>query len=193
MRSALRSGGAPGGKPPQRQRRRDRQRRVAWLAAARGAGLGLPRRNRCFREPDGQSPELAQGDVISRPILHSVPLLWDVMTAILVRFEWHGDSPGSGTGPTSCTLHSSPPNDRSVQQGPLNRLRFIRPSPLRWSDHPNLEEFPGLRVSKHVIGQCPCAAQGVGNSTAGIEFRAARNFGADHDQPPAALFSDDVK
>src|SRR6201984_901173 len=28
---------------PQRQRRRDRQRRVARLAAARGAGLGLPR------------------------------------------------------------------------------------------------------------------------------------------------------
>src|ERR1700745_3210593 len=40
---------------PQRQRRRDRHRRVARLAVARGAGLGLPRRNRCFRKPDGQA------------------------------------------------------------------------------------------------------------------------------------------
>jgi 5-aminolevulinate synthase len=41
------------------------------------------------------------------------------MAATLVRFEWHGDGPGSGTGPPSYTLHPSPPNDRSVQQGPL--------------------------------------------------------------------------
>jgi hypothetical protein len=49
-----------------------------------------------------------------------VPLLRDVMTAILVRFEWHGDCPGSGAGPPSYTLNSSLPNDRSVQQGDAN-------------------------------------------------------------------------
>ena len=102
---------------PQRQRRRDCQPRVARLAAARGAWLGLPPRNRGFGEPHGQAPTLAQGDVIGGPIRHSVPLLRDVMTAILVRFEWHGDCPGSGAGPPSYTLHSSLPNDRSVQQG----------------------------------------------------------------------------
>jgi hypothetical protein len=48
-----------------------------------------------------------------------VPLLRDVMAAILVRFEWHGDGPGSGTGPPSYTLHPSPPNHRSLQQGLL--------------------------------------------------------------------------
>src|SRR6202049_3345828 len=69
---------------PQRQRRGDRQRRVAWLTTTRAAWLGLPRRNRCFREPDGQAPALAQRDVIGSPIRHSVPLLRDVMTAILV-------------------------------------------------------------------------------------------------------------
>src|SRR6266849_7909545 len=83
---------------PQRQRRRDRQRRVARLAAARGAWLGLPRRNRFFREPHGQAPALAQRDVIGSPIRHSVPLLRDVMTAVLVGFEWHGGCPGSETG-----------------------------------------------------------------------------------------------
>jgi hypothetical protein len=41
----------------------------------------------------------------------------------LVRFEWHGDGPGSGTGPSSYTLHPSPPNDRSVQQGPIAAQR----------------------------------------------------------------------
>src|SRR5580692_13037794 len=102
---------------PQRQRRRDSQGRVARLAAARGAGLSLPRRNRCFREPDSQASALAQGDVIGGPIRHPVPLLRDVMAAILVRFEWHGDGPGLGTGSPSYTLHPSPPNDRSVQQG----------------------------------------------------------------------------
>ena len=94
---------------PQRQRRRDRQFRVARLAAARAAGLGLPPRNRRFREPHGQAAALAQGAVIGGPIRHSVALLRDVMTAILVRFEWHGDCPGSGTGPPSYTVHLSPP------------------------------------------------------------------------------------
>src|SRR6267143_2031680 len=102
---------------PQRQRRGDRQRRVARLAATRAAWLGLPCRNRCFREPDGQAPALAQRDVIGSPIRHSVPLLRDMMTAILVRFEWHGSCPGSETGPRY-TVQSSPPIDRSVQQGP---------------------------------------------------------------------------
>src|SRR6267142_6370858 len=70
---------------PQRQRRRDRQGRVARL--------GLPRRNRRFREPHGQAAALAQGAVIGGPIRHLVPLLRDVLTAILVRFEWHDDCP----------------------------------------------------------------------------------------------------
>src|SRR5258705_6482496 len=78
---------------PQRQRRRDRQGRIARLAAARAAGLGLPRRNRRFREPHGQAAALAQGGVIGGPIRHLVPLLRDVLTAILVRFEWHDDCP----------------------------------------------------------------------------------------------------
>ena len=73
--------------------------RLLVMAAARAAWLGLPRRNRCFREPDGQAPALAQRDVIGSPIRHSVPLLRDVMTAILVRFEWHGGCLGSETGP----------------------------------------------------------------------------------------------
>src|SRR6476659_11240076 len=119
---------------PQRQRRGDRQRRVARLAAARGAWLGLPRRNRGFREPHGQAPALAQGDVIGGPIRHSVPLLRDVVTAILVRFEWHGNCPESGTGPPSYTLHSSPPNDQSVQQGAGGSQR-----PSRCRGAPELE------------------------------------------------------
>ena len=78
---------------PQRQRPGDRQCRVARLSTRRAAWLGLPRRNRRFREPHGQAPALAQRDVIGSPIRHSVPLLQDVMTAILVRFEWHGGLP----------------------------------------------------------------------------------------------------
>src|ERR1700758_964596 len=50
-------------------------------------------RNRRFREPHGQATALAQGAVIGGPIRHSVSLLRDVLTAILVRFEWHDDCP----------------------------------------------------------------------------------------------------
>src|SRR4029077_13034949 len=66
-------------------------------------------RDRRFREPHRQAAALAQGAVIGGPIRHSGALLRDVMTAILVRFEWHGDCPGSGTGPSSYTVHLSPP------------------------------------------------------------------------------------
>src|ERR1700758_3229750 len=77
-----------------------------------------------FCRSDGQAPTLAQGNVVGGPIRHSVPLLRDVMTAILVRFEWHGDCPGSGTGPSSYTVHlSSPTTDPCNKVGPREIAR----------------------------------------------------------------------
>src|SRR5215469_5822674 len=102
---------------PQRQRRRDRQFRVARLAAARAAGLGLPPRNRRFREPHGQAAALAQGAVIGGPIRHSVALLRNVMTAILVRFEWHGELSAVRDGPA--LLQRPPPRRQSTD--PCNK------------------------------------------------------------------------
>src|SRR4051812_20471989 len=54
---------------------------------------------------------------IGRPIRHSVPLRRDVMTAVLVGFEWHGGCPGWSE--TGLCIPSNPraSNDRSVQQG----------------------------------------------------------------------------
>src|SRR4029077_19134901 len=101
------------------------QRRVARLTPTRGAGRGLPRRNRCFREPDGQAPALAQRDVISSPIRHSVPLLRDVMTAVLVGFEWHGGCPGSGTGP------DIPSNPRRLTTDRCNKVAIRQKSLVR--------------------------------------------------------------
>src|SRR5690242_15711511 len=102
---------------PQRQRRRDRQFRVARLAAARAAGLGLPPRNRRFREPHGQAAALAQGALIGGPIRHSVALLRDVMTAILVRFEWHGELSAVRDGPA--LLQRPPPRRQTTN--PCNK------------------------------------------------------------------------
>jgi hypothetical protein len=59
---------------------------------------------------------LAQGDIIGGPIRHSVPLLRDVMTAILVRFEGYGDCPRSGTGPPPI-----PPTPRRLTTDPCNK------------------------------------------------------------------------
>src|ERR1700756_4566122 len=114
---------------PQRQRRRDRQFRVARRAAPRAAGLGLPPRNRRFREPHGQAAALAQGAVIGGPIRHSVALLRDVMTAILVRFEWHGELSAVRDGPPS--LQRPPPRRQTTD--PCNKagaLAKIRRNPL---------------------------------------------------------------
>src|SRR3954447_8429537 len=101
---------------PQRQRRRDRQGRVARLAAARATGLGLPRRNRRFCEPHGQAAALAQGAVIGGPIRPSVPLLRDVLTAILFALKGTMTVRGAGAGPPPYTGHSWPAKDRSMQQ-----------------------------------------------------------------------------
>src|SRR4051794_20736609 len=53
------------------QRRRDRQRRVVRLPAWRGARLRPPGRNRLVREPDRQTPALAQRG----PVRHPAPRL----------------------------------------------------------------------------------------------------------------------
>jgi hypothetical protein len=48
------------------------------------------------------------------------------MTAILVRFEWHGDCPGSGTPPSSYTVHLSPPTTDPCNKATHKRSRIKR-------------------------------------------------------------------
>src|SRR6516162_5105416 len=168
---------------PQRQRRGDRQRRVARLAAARGAGLGLPRPNRCFREPDGQTSALAQGNVIGRPIRHSVPLLRDVMTAILVRFEWHDECPTSGPGPPSYTVHPSPPNDRSVQQGAEQRQRFTPADPPDTDEAFRVSTIGSLATSDNT-NSC-----GTSNTCGGASVCFTLYHGATHEAPINGIYS----
>ena len=80
--------------------RGDGQGGVARLAAGRGAPLGTPGRDRGLGEPDRQAAALAQSGVIRWPIGDLVPLLWDMMATILVRFEGQDGLPGS-EGPLS--------------------------------------------------------------------------------------------
>ena len=61
----------------ERQRRRDRQRRVVRLSARRGAGLGVPGRDHRLGEPDGQAAALSQGRIIFGPIGDPAPLFRD--------------------------------------------------------------------------------------------------------------------
>src|SRR6201993_2293395 len=77
----------------------------------------LPPHNRRFREPHGQAAALAQGAVIGGPIRHSVALLRDVMTAILVRFEWHGELSAVRDGPA--LLQRPPPRRQTTD--PCNK------------------------------------------------------------------------
>src|SRR3954454_17111756 len=82
----------------ERQRRRDRQRRVARLTARRGAGLGVPSRDRRLGEPDCQAPTLAQGRIVFGPVRDPAPLFRDAVTAISIGLEWHRRSRGTERG-----------------------------------------------------------------------------------------------
>ena len=89
--------GLPQGQPehrPQGQRRRDRQGRIARLAARCGARLGPPGRDRLFAEPHRQTATPPQGSIIFRPVGYPILLLGDVVTAIGIGLEWHGGHPG---------------------------------------------------------------------------------------------------
>ena len=59
---------------------------------SRGARLGVPGRDRLFREPDRQAPTLAQGGIILGPVRHPAPLLRDMMPAISIGLERHRGS-----------------------------------------------------------------------------------------------------
>src|SRR4051812_10959385 len=76
----------------ERQRRRDRQRRVVRLTTRRGAGLGMPGRDRRLGEPDGQAAALAQGRIVFGPVRDPAPLFRDAVTAISIGLERHGES-----------------------------------------------------------------------------------------------------
>src|SRR5215218_11177646 len=92
------------------QGRRDRQIRVVWLAARRGAGLRLPGRNRRLREPDRQAPALAQGGIILGPVRDLVLLLGNVVAAVLVQLKRQGRIRRSGEGRTSYATQPPPPS-----------------------------------------------------------------------------------
>jgi len=73
--------------------------------------------------PDGRLPRWRSANVIGSPIRHSVRLLRDVMTAILVRFEWHV----AAQVRNGVLIHRPilAAIDRSVQQGRLRYLGFV--------------------------------------------------------------------
>src|SRR5882757_7416767 len=71
----------------------DRQGRIIWLAAARGARLRPPRRDRLVREPNGQTATPPQCRVVFRPVRDPIARLGDMMTVLGVVFERHGGFP----------------------------------------------------------------------------------------------------
>src|SRR5712675_529551 len=79
------------------------------------------------REPHGQAAALAQGAVIAGPIRHLVPLLRDVMTAILVRFEWHDDCPRVKNRAALLYRPLLARQDQSMQQGVPRRIGIELP------------------------------------------------------------------
>src|SRR3954471_2338094 len=111
----------------ERQPRRDRQRRVVRLTARRGAGLGVPGRDRRLGEPDGQAAALSQGRIVFGPVGDPAPLFRDAVTAISIGLERHEGS-RSQNGSSSYASYPRTPTARFVQQAPTGRedLRIWR-------------------------------------------------------------------
>jgi hypothetical protein len=106
----------------ERQRRRDRQRRVTRLTAPRGAGLGVPGRDRRLGKPDCQAPALAQGRIVFGPVRDPAPLFRDAVTAISIGLERHGGIQGHRRGhPPTPAIPACQPLD------PCNKLPRLLP------------------------------------------------------------------
>jgi hypothetical protein len=61
-----------------------------------------PGRNRLFGEPDGQAAALTQTGLVVRPVGHRVALPRDMVAAVLVQLEGHGQHPDQeGRRPTA--------------------------------------------------------------------------------------------
>ena len=101
------------------QRGHDRQGRVVRLTAGRGARLGLPGRDRRFREPHGQTSPLTKGGVILRPVRNLVPLPREVVTAVLVDLERHERFRGQERRQSPTRPSSRQPTNRVG--GPCNK------------------------------------------------------------------------
>jgi hypothetical protein len=89
-----------------------------------------------------------------------MPLLRDVMTAILVRFEWHGDYPGSGASPPSYTVHFSPPTTDPCNKAPHRHETDGEPGPGR---DRRVDRRAGRPAgSKRILGELPRLQRGEG-------------------------------
>src|SRR5271165_3106378 len=62
---------------------------IARLAARRGSGLRLPTSQRFVGEPNREASTIAKRRVIVTPVRHSMPLTWNVASALGMEFERH--------------------------------------------------------------------------------------------------------
>jgi hypothetical protein len=77
---------------PQRQGRGDCQGRIRGLSTPDGTRPRFPGRDRFLREPHHQAPASTQAG-IHASVRHPVPLVRDVVPAVLIRFEWQTGRP----------------------------------------------------------------------------------------------------
>ena len=101
----------------QRQRRRDRQARVAWLAASPGPRLRFPRHDCRAGEPDRQAAALPQGGIVGVRVRGPVPLLGNVVAALGIGFGRHNNPPRTVTDNGPDTILPYPTRLGSMQHG----------------------------------------------------------------------------
>ena len=65
---------------------------IVRLAARRGSGLRLPTSQRFVGEPNREASTIAKRCVIVTPVRHSMPLTWNVASALGMEFERHDRS-----------------------------------------------------------------------------------------------------
>ncbi len=75
---------------PQCQSRLNGEIGIVRLAARRGSGLRLPTSQRFVGEPNREASTIAKRYVIVTPVRHSMPLTWNMASALGMEFERHG-------------------------------------------------------------------------------------------------------
>src|SRR5208337_2142739 len=106
-------------------------------AARRGSGLRLPTSQRFVGEPNREASTIAKRCVIVTPVRHSMPLTWNVASALGMEFERHDRSSRWQRRSSVPKLLKRPPRPypcTKVAPAPLQGLQHyygsIRPSPL---------------------------------------------------------------
>src|SRR5208282_4919563 len=140
---------------------------IVRLAARRGSGLRLPTSQRFVGEPNREASTIAKRCVIVTPVRHSMPLTWNVASALGMEFERHDRSSRWQRRSSVAKLLKRPPRPY-----PCTKVTNARQSSKAESER-----------------SCPPAWPGIGHmKVRGLEDRSSANATASRKRVVSCMF-----